>query len=398
MILVSVIIPTYNRAATIEASIRSVLEQSVQETEVIIVDDCSADNTEAVITGIRDERIRYVKNAMNMGAAKSRNIGAAGAQGKYLAFNDSDDIWQHDKLEKQLRYLEDRPEIRMVYCALNLHMGNKTQTIPDTGLPLEGHILATLIQGNTVGTPTILIEREFFLNIGGFDESILALEDWEFALRVSQNEKIGYVNECLVDAYSDDAGVNANGINAMKAQISIMQRYAASKKELCRNNILFLMERIANEAGSESLYEYKDYFVSLFFSTEYEYYLCCDAVNKILKFKNNYNLLADFLENDQLKEHLEKVFQKKNWKNVVVYGAGRIGKIVADIIGKTDVNLQYMIDKNITGCNFGEIQSVDSLDERIDAVIVTVKENYSDIVSLIREKYDGEICFIGDLL
>lgn len=398
MILVSVIIPTYNRAATIEASIRSVLEQSVQETEVIIVDDCSADNTEAVITGIRDERIRYVKNAMNMGAARSRNIGAAGAQGKYLAFNDSDDIWQHDKLEKQLRYLEDRPGIRMVYCALNLHMGNKTQTIPDTGLPLEGHILATLIQGNTVGTPTILIERGFFLNIGGFDESILALEDWEFALRVSQNEKIGYVNECLVDAYSDDAGVNANGINAMKAQISIMQRYAASKKELCRNNILFLMERIANGAGSESLYEYKDYFVPLFFSTEYEYYLCCDAVNKILKFKNNYNLLADFLENDQLKEHLEKVFQKKNWKNVVVYGAGRIGKIVADIIRKTDVNLQYMIDKNITGCNFGEIQSVDSLDERIDAVIVTVKESYHDIVSLIKEKYDGEICYIGDLL
>lgn len=398
MTLVSVIIPTYNRASTIKAAANSVLQQTVREIELIIVDDCSNDNTEAVISSIADPRISYYRNDRNEGAAKSRNIGAARAQGKYLAFHDSDDIWRTDKLEKQLQYLKEYPEAKMVYCAFNLHRGEQIQKIPNSGLALEGSIFDTLLQGNTVGTPTIMVNRQYFREIGGFDESILALEDWEFALRISQNGWIGYLDECLVDAYSDAGGVNSNRKNLIHAQIVIMQKYAVKKKDLFRSNLLFLMESIADEMGSDSLYQYKEDFVPLVFSTDFEFYLCCDSVNKVLKFKRNYNLLANLLESDKIEEKLELIFQKKQWKHIALYGAGKIGKIAAGLIIRTDVSLEYLIDNHIKSCDFGTIRPIDSLDDQIDAVIITVKEGYQQIASEIEKRYSGAICYIGDLL
>lgn len=105
--LVSIIMPSYNTASFIAESIQSVLAQSYKDWELIIVDDCSTDNTDNVVKPyLTDERIRYLKNEKNSGAAVSRNRALRGTKGKWIAFLDSDDLWMPEKLTKQISFME----------------------------------------------------------------------------------------------------------------------------------------------------------------------------------------------------------------------------------------------------------------------------------------------------
>lgn len=106
--LVSIIMPSYNTANFITETIRSVLAQTYTNWELIIVDDCSNDNTDEVVSKfLSDTRIRYIKNEHNSGAAISRNRALRKAKGKWIAFLDSDDLWMQDKLEKQIAFMQD---------------------------------------------------------------------------------------------------------------------------------------------------------------------------------------------------------------------------------------------------------------------------------------------------
>lgn len=104
--LVSIIMPSYNTAPYIRETIQSVLDQTYQDWELIIVDDCSTDNTDEVVASIKDGRIRYLKNEKNSGAAVSRNRALREAKGRWIAFLDSDDLWMPEKLEKQIAFMD----------------------------------------------------------------------------------------------------------------------------------------------------------------------------------------------------------------------------------------------------------------------------------------------------
>lgn len=104
--LVSVIMPSYNTAEYIKQSIQSVIDQTYTNWELIIVDDCSTDNTDEIVKSIDDGRIIYLKNKKNSGAAVSRNRALKEAKGKWIAFLDSDDLWLPEKLEKQLHFMK----------------------------------------------------------------------------------------------------------------------------------------------------------------------------------------------------------------------------------------------------------------------------------------------------
>lgn len=121
--LVSVIIPTYNRIHTLPTSIDSVLKQTYENLELIIMDDASEDGTEEYVQGIGDSRIRYRKSDINMGPSAARNLGAELAAGDYLAFQDSDDEWMPDKLEKQMELMLSDEELSLVYCEFGMYRG-----------------------------------------------------------------------------------------------------------------------------------------------------------------------------------------------------------------------------------------------------------------------------------
>lgn len=114
--LISVVIPTYNREATIKATLESILQQTYRNLEILVVDDASNDNTGKVIRSINDPRIYYFKNKKQMGANISRNIGIEHAKGKLIAFCDSADTWAAEKLEKQLQIMQET-SAEIIFCA-----------------------------------------------------------------------------------------------------------------------------------------------------------------------------------------------------------------------------------------------------------------------------------------
>lgn len=235
---VSVIIPTYNREKVIERSVRSVLNQTYKNIEVIIVDDGSKDNTEEIINSINDERIIYYKQK-NGGASKARNTGVKLSTSDYIAFHDSDDSWREDKLEKQMNYMMEHPEFSMVYCDYLMHkVDGTTYAVPnDFNVigQLEGDMFLTLLVNNTIGTPTMLLKKELFEEFEGFDDSLNCLEDWDFALRFSEYYYIGYVNEVLMDAYQQPGSVSTNGQGYFEARCRMISKY----KDVLWKNGLF---------------------------------------------------------------------------------------------------------------------------------------------------------------
>ncbi len=199
---VSVVIPTYNRAHMLSKSLNSVLNQTYQNFEVIIVDDGSSDNTEEVIRSFQkvDKRIVYIKHEKNKGQSAAENSGIKLAEGEYIAFQDSDDEWLPEKLEKQIRLIEKSDsDLGVVYTGFLRIMGNKKVYVPGPWVKQkDGYIYNELLKGNFVGTPTILARKECFQRLGLFDERLKALQDWDLVLRFSKFYKFAFIDEPLV--------------------------------------------------------------------------------------------------------------------------------------------------------------------------------------------------------
>ena len=114
--LVSIVMPNYNSEKYIEATINSVLNQTYQNWELILVDDCSTDNSLEIVRSFDDDRIRILQNEVNSGAAVSRNYALREAQGKWVAFLDSDDLWEPTKLEEQLEFMVENNYAFINFC------------------------------------------------------------------------------------------------------------------------------------------------------------------------------------------------------------------------------------------------------------------------------------------
>ena len=225
---ISVIIPTYNRAHCITKSIESVLNQTYPVYEVIIADDCSKDNTEDIIRGINDPRVKYYRLPQNKGAGGARNYGVSKAESSLIAFHDSDDVWLPDKLEKQMTYWDANPDFGLIYTAYLLHAAyNTMRIVPQMDNPsiLEGNIFSSLLVRNTIGAPTVLLSKKVFEEVQGFDETMRSLEDWDFALKVAQKYSIGFIAEPLLDVTLTDSGVSSNRSEFYKSRCYLLKKY-----------------------------------------------------------------------------------------------------------------------------------------------------------------------------
>lgn len=230
---VSVVIPTYNRAELLARSVESVQRQTYRKWEIIIVDDCSTDDTEQIVKDFEDYRIRYIRNEKNLGAGASRNRGVELARYKYIAFQDSDDVWRCDKLEKQMEYMSIHYEYDMVYCSFLKHYSDGNEIIVpnrQTG-NRQGDMRTTLLINNMIGTPTILIKKECFMICGGFDEELRSIEDWDFVVRASEKSLIGFIEDVLVDAYETQGSISYDGAEYYKAKCKMLAANAGYLQE-----------------------------------------------------------------------------------------------------------------------------------------------------------------------
>ena len=201
MKLVSVIILTYNRAELVKMSIQSVLDQTYANLELIVMDDGSTDETEKVVAGLNDGRIRYFKLAHSGHTGKLKNFAIDHAMGDYIAFNDSDDVWKNEKLEKQVKLLEEDQEIG--FSITDVTTFREDQILIDHSYLLQQtieckNIFALLKESRfLVYNPTLVIRKGCFSKVGRFEESMVS-GDFHFNMRLSYHFKAGVIYEPLV--------------------------------------------------------------------------------------------------------------------------------------------------------------------------------------------------------
>ena len=185
--LVSVVIPTYNRAGLIRETIESVRRQTYARWELIVVDDGSTDDTETVLGRVTEGRIRYVSQA-NAGQGAARNRGVAAAAGELLAFLDSDDQWHPGKLESQVALFARRPDTGLVYADAFIRGddGMKGRHF-ERVRPHDGNVVQALLRSNFVVTSTVAVRRRLVEAVGGFDEdpALRNVEDYDLWLRLA---------------------------------------------------------------------------------------------------------------------------------------------------------------------------------------------------------------------
>lgn len=221
--LISVVIPSFNRSQTISRALYSVLNQTYKNFEIIVVDDCSVDNTLEVVESINDDRIRIIKHKKNKGANAARNSGISEARGDFIAFQDSDDEWFPEKLEKQLEHMSLK-NADVVACAYNQHIDNRVVQVPEKNID-NSNVFNQLLYGNFIATPSILGKREVFTSVL-FDEALPRFQDWEIMIRIAKQYKVSFINKVLLNAYVLDNGITANWAKGIKAFKIIIKKYS----------------------------------------------------------------------------------------------------------------------------------------------------------------------------
>ena len=240
----SVIIPTYNRAHFIKKAINTVLEQTYQDFEIVIVDDGSKDNTEEVVNGIKDDRIRYIKHEKNKGEAGARNTGIKNSKGEYIAFLDTDVTWSRDKLERQFNILESSPEdVGVVFTGVEF-IDYKTQEVASRWIIREN--VNEKVFDSIAGAPdppSMFIRKSAFLDVGLFDESIPFNVDTEMDIRLAKKYKFVLIDEFLTfSTVNHERLSNSPDIDHIKGLEIIYEKH---KDDLTRSYCYNLCNRVA---------------------------------------------------------------------------------------------------------------------------------------------------------
>jgi glycosyltransferase involved in cell wall biosynthesis len=225
---VSVVLPTRNRARTLQRAMRSVLTQTMRDLELLVVDDGSTDDTASCIAGFADQRVRVLKADLGNVAA-ARNLGISAARAPFIAFQDSDDEWTAQKLERQLALMHSRPELELVLCSVLRWDGKRVRALPSTTAPAASgsDLCGDVYRRNIAPPPAWLLRRECMDRVGPFDQSLPPVDDWEWLLRFCQGGMASLLDEPLVIAYESDDSVSLRHASVATALARIADRYEA---------------------------------------------------------------------------------------------------------------------------------------------------------------------------
>lgn len=224
--LVSVVIPAYNRASTVEASIESVRAQSYAHWEIIVCDDCSTDKTVQVVEDllIKENRIRLIKAQVNRGAQAARNAGIHAAKGEWIAFLDSDDQWLPDSLEVRMNIARTN-NVPVVHSnAYILHPGKEKELyrVP----ALAGSVYKQVLSGEGPMFPCLLVKKEALERIGYLDEKIPSYQEWDTAIRLAKIYEFGFEPKpTFIYDYRTDNAISRNAVRAGRGYEIIVNKH-----------------------------------------------------------------------------------------------------------------------------------------------------------------------------
>lgn len=229
-LLIDVVIPVYNGAAYLRQALDSVTAQTCPPRSIIVIDDGSTDQTPHICQEYRGAVPLIYHRQENRGLSAARNAGWKKSDAPYIAFLDSDDVWEPGKLAAQVVLWQSSPlaDLVLVYCGYSL-IDTTGKTIHPAHLPivqpkLRGRVFQDLLPKNTIsGSGSgVIIRREALERVGGFDESLRALEDWDMWLRLAEIGSFDFVPEDLVAIRTHQAGMQHDSERMMNATLNFL--------------------------------------------------------------------------------------------------------------------------------------------------------------------------------
>lgn len=245
---VSILLPVYNVAQYIEATIDSILKQTFTDFELLILDDCSTDETAIKIKSINDPRIKFIQNPHNLGRAGTDNAGLQHARGEYIAKMDGDDICHRERLAKQVNLLDQRPDVNVVGSWMqNFGASNYLNRYPEQPTAAQVLTLFTLPTGN----PSVMLRASLFRELGmQYDAALRQTEDYDFFARYICELRIFNLQQALIN-YRVPPDVRKKDILSERAFVSdeVRERLLSSwgvpftARELQVHNTIAMLER-----------------------------------------------------------------------------------------------------------------------------------------------------------
>ena len=291
--LVSVILPTRNRADLIVRSIDSVIKQTYTNWELIIWDDGSTDNTKEIIDSYKDPRIRYFYDS-NHGAHYARNQAMVISQGKYIAFLDSDDAWMEDKLLVQIKFMLANPDLDLVFtnfinigiatnetgdgfdqCKNAMTILEKEKVGEDLYIIKKG-FLKGLTVDNFIATDTVIIRREVIVSYGYFHTDLRSSEDFELWWRLGLADVyMGYTRKTLLIRYKYSGSLSSPSINSLSNRVAALDICLQETIQNDRNDLISCLNKLYRNAWQNFISYYGNIgdrngiFVALFKALKY---------------------------------------------------------------------------------------------------------------------------------
>lgn len=285
--LISIIMPTYNRGYIIGRTIKNILEQTYQKFELLIIDDASTDQTQEVVNAFADSRIIYRKYNQNAGGAHARNVGIKLAKGDIICFQDSDDLWETDKLEKQLCEMR-RRKAGIIFSRIRTFGvdGTLLKITPEDRIQNTVICYNELLLGNIVPMTSLMIKKECMEDVF-FDERLPRFQDWDFTLQLLKKNQAYYFKHIVGTQYIQQNSITCNHDKALKAMDIIFDK-----------NKIEMQSHKPAMANYYKLYGYFEYMQGI---SPRKSYLCSFKYQKDLKI-----LIKILLSNTKLLQYFFK--------------------------------------------------------------------------------------------
>lgn len=369
--LVSVVIPMYNRGRVIGRAIESVLQQTLSDLELIVVDDCSKDDSCEVVGAFDDSRIRLIRNKNNRGANYCRNLGIRESKGNYIAFQDSDDEWTKDKLQVQIEYMKQQG-LKASFCPYKVI--ESSIIIPKDYQELIKNynlVREALRKYNVVGTPTLVIDRAILDDIGFFDERLPRLQDYEYAIRIVKKYDIGCCPDILLNVHTGEERVSSN-----------RERLDIAIGIIVEKHIDFI--------------DLNHFFATRYMVLDEENRFSKSVFDKLITNETFNTFAIDYLKKEiTLQEKRRNTLFEINSrrlenKDFSIYGAGKYAKVLYKSLRKQNKIPLYFLVTNIKYDDVIddiEIRHIDTIEDKNMTIVVAVAPaTQTEILELLRDK------------
>lgn len=397
---VSVIMPVFNVERFLKTAIDSILNQSFKDFELILINDCSTDNSEEIINSYDDSRIKCLTNRYNKGVSYSFNKGLEYAKGEYIARADSDDIYDVDRLKEQVEILDQFPNVNI--CSSDLQVVNEDEMFLEFWKYKNNNdfLKAQLLFNAPIANPTLMFRRSIFENLK-YDESLKRAEDYDFYLRLGEDFKVFNIAKPLMKYRRNASSLTSDTIelvrDANKVRMRALEKLnlVPTKREFLIHQLLCGVEvNVLDISGNEIIEWVEKIRVS---NLKISYFLQ-EALEEVLIYRLS-NVVSDYapmnssiidsfwnyslVKNSDLQEYRISFDEKLNkTDNLAIFGTKRMGLYLYSLLKDKNYNIVAFVDnaqeKKNKKINNVPIISQKELynSELIDTVIVTIVGNH----------------------